>query len=140
MKNISKKAKLLAGLFLGGTLFFGSAYAKVDNPTEINIVANKTEYTQLIKEDKPLHIGLYKTLRLDITVKDEDGLKSHRAYAPIFGEVYSKSLEGMEDGGKISREYIKFRWYSPEEIKLKIIIEDKNNNITEKTIGLYFGK
>lgn len=140
MKDVSKKAKLLAGIFLGSTLLFGNVHAKVDNPTEIDITANKPEYTQLIREGKPLHVELDETLRLDIAVRDEDGLKSHRAYVLGLGEAYSKNTEDMEDGGKLSKEYIKFRWYTPEEIQLKIIVEDKNDNVTEKIIELYFSK
>jgi len=141
--KLSKKiGYLTTSICLGCTLFFGCE--KNDNPTQINVKADKDEYTQLINEGKPLHLKVYETLNLDIIVKDEDGIESHCAYvkSPNIRErvslVYSKSdPKEMSNDGKLSKSDAKLRWFADDGYQFEIVVKDKDGNLTKKTLDVY---
>lgn len=135
-KLFKKAGCLVASIGLGTALFLGSAYAKKDNPTEINVTARIGH--QLYDENFSQQ---NRQFYISITAHDEDGIKAHYAFVESqklpYSTIYSHGVGKKSKDEKLSTIDLQLYWPMKDELKVNIFVEDKDGNKTTKTLDFY---
>lgn len=136
-KLFKKAGYLIASVGLGTVLLLGSAYAKKDNPTEINITARIGHH---LFEENVSH-QQNKQFYIYITAHDEDGIKDHYAFVESqkipYNTIYTHGVGKKSKDEKSSIIDLQLYWPMKDELKVNVFVEDKDGNKTTKTLDFY---